>query len=409
MKQQQQRNTAFSPSLLFSLLLLVLLNNNNSIIPTVNASGPTDQRYCGTSWPNAANECEYGCPFGADSECQVTHGLSAEYSCHYFTGCIKAVDEETTGTNDDITDDAAGDAGPITCPNGQIIYDTTPVVNNKCGKTWIHAMLGCNESCECGICSDPEERCFAATNCNRPLEELVSEMLTTLQGPEDPMDPADTDIFGVTIFDFINEVAIEEGISLGDIGVGDQAIVNRRELQERYDHRALLGHSRYMNFEIKNVTQRKLPSGSSAIDVSMVVTGDYRPPPYLDLDVIAEDSINRQGDKVVTTLRERGERAGREYFSRVEGIEAVRKTDLTKRPTKAPIQAPTMSPFGEPTSVPSSVPTYNPTCEYIYILLLCLFVCLCWGVFICVCEGKGGVLMGEGGITGFVGECIFIQ
>jgi len=114
-----------------------------------------------------------------------------------------------------------------------------------------------------------------------------------------------------------------------------------------------------------------LPSGSSAIDVSMVVTGDYRPPPYLDLDVIAEDSINRQGAKVVSTLRERGERAGREFFSRVEGIEAVRKTELTKRPSKSPIRTPTASPMGEPTSIPSSMPTDSPTCKFILLLWDC--------------------------------------
>ena len=53
-------------------------------------------------------------------------------------------------------------------------------------------------------------------------------------------------------------------------------------------------------------------------------SGDYRPPPYVDLDAVAEDSINRNGAKVVNTLRERGERAGRDYFNRVEAIEAVR-------------------------------------------------------------------------------------
>ena len=376
MKQRQQRNrttTTFSPSYL--LLSLALLLNSSLIITLVNASGPTDQRYCGTSWPNAANTCLHDCPSGSDTECHDTHGLSLEYTCHYFTGCTNLVDtEESTTNNDgDLTNAEEEGGGPITCPNGQIIYDTTSVINNKCGKTWIHAMLGCNEGCECGTCSNPEERCFAATNCNRPLEELVSEMLTTLQGPEEPMEGEDTDIFGGTIFDFINTVAIEQGISLGGVDVGDQTLVGRRELQDRLHHRALLGHSHYMNFEIKNVTQRILPSGSSAIDVSMVVTGDYRPPPYLDLDVIAEDSINRQGAKVVSTLRERGERAGREYFSRVEGIEAVRKTDLTKRPTKAPVRAPTMSPFGEPTSVPSSEPTYNPTCECVYIIYTCYY------------------------------------
>jgi len=85
----------------------------------------------------------------------------------------------------------------------------------------------------------------------------------------------------------------------------------------------------------------------------VVVTGDCRPPPYLDLDSIVEESINRDdnGAAFVDVLRERGEQAGRDYFDRVVAIEAVRIADLAPRPTGSPIGAPIASPM------PSSDPT----------------------------------------------------
>lgn len=63
----------------------------------------------------------------------------------------------------------------------------------------------------------------------------------------------------------------------------------------------------------------------------MVVTGDYRPPPYLDLDVITEDSINSQGSRLISTLKERGSRSGRAFFERVTGVEAVAREDATQK------------------------------------------------------------------------------
>jgi len=112
---------------------------------------------------------------------------------------------------------------------------------------------------------------------------------------------------------------------------------------------------------ISNITQRKLPSGSSALDVSVVITGDYRPPPYIDLNVIAEDSINRQGEKVVSSLRERGSRSGRDFFDRVDSIEAVAKEKATARPTRAPTGKPSPGPTGTPTFEPSLEPSSSPS------------------------------------------------
>eukprot|EP00571_Detonula_confervacea_P005871 CAMPEP_0172330022 /NCGR_PEP_ID=MMETSP1058-20130122/61177_1 /TAXON_ID=83371 /ORGANISM="Detonula confervacea, Strain CCMP 353" /LENGTH=1318 /DNA_ID=CAMNT_0013047219 /DNA_START=179 /DNA_END=4138 /DNA_ORIENTATION=- len=341
-------------TLLLATSLLLSPNNTNNV-PFANAATvQSEDYYCGHSWPHAASFCEKHCATGQDSECASLSDGTQDYECYYFTGCSdRLVDAQP---NDDANNAAATDGLAADSAT------TSTVINNFCGKSWIHAMLGCSDGCPNGYeCADPLERCFAATNCDRPLESLVSELLTTLQGPDSTMDDDDATIFGQTIYDFIRSVAEEEGISLDGVELGEQQLVDRRELQQRLDHRALLGHDRYMNFEIKNVTQRRLPSGSSAIDVSMVVTGDYRPPPYLDLDVIAEDSINRNGAKVVNTLRERGERAGRDFFSRVDGIEAVRRAEVTQRPTKAPVKSPTWSPIGDPTDFPSGMPTYSPS------------------------------------------------
>ena len=350
-------------SFFFLLILSLILNN---IIPTCHAltqeeeerelAGPSIEMYCGTSWEIAANTCVQGCPEGTNDECS---NLGSDYECHFFTGCSAKVDPINDEDTEDIDEDNSNSA----------------TTNNRCGKTWLHAMLSCTQECPNGIeCSVGGERCFAATNCDKPLVELMADILTTMRGPEQLMEPADTAILESTINDIMQEVAGEDGVSLRETVVGDQQLVSSRKLQQRYDHRVLMGHDSYLGLDLKvsNITQRMLPSGSSAIDVSMVVTGDYRPPPYLDLDVIAEDSINRQGAKVVSTLRERGERAGREFFSRVEGIEAVRKTELTKRPSKSPIRTPTASPMGEPTSIPSSMPTDSPTCKFSFVLLFCL-------------------------------------
>lgn len=153
------------------------------------------------------------------------------------------------------------------------------------------------------------------------------------------MEAGDTDVFGGTMSDIVGEAAAEVGINLGGVDVGEQELAVRRSMYDKFAER-------YLRARVYNVTQRFLPSGSSALDVSMVVTGDYRPPPYLDLDVIAEDSINRGGDRVISTLKERGSRAGSAFFDRVSGVEAVAKDAVTQRPTKTPTAKPTPGPTG---------------------------------------------------------------
>ena len=77
--------------------------------------------------------------------------------------------------------------------------------------------------------------------------------------------------------------------------------------------------------------------------------------------MIAEDSINRDGDRVVSTLKDRGSRAGSAFFERVSGVEAVARAAVTQRPTRAPTNKPTPGPTGPPTSTPSIEPSSSPS------------------------------------------------
>jgi len=247
--------------------------------------------------------------------------------------------------------------------------------NNFCGNSWGAAMISCGMPCpqEMDVeCTNVGETCFTAvTNCNRPLERLVADMLVTLLGPDSTMEDEDGIILEGTIYDILSEVVEEEGVVLDGVDLGEQEIAGRRELQRRYRHRGLLGWHKDDMFvsgnnnmriaKVNNVTRRILPTGSSALDVSMVITGDYRPPPYLDLNVIAEESINREGAMVVSRLRTRGSREGREFFERVDGIEALARSAVTARPTQRPERSPTFSPTSDVTELPSWLPSAYPT------------------------------------------------
>ena len=82
-------------------------------------------------------------------------------------------------------------------------------------------------------------------------------MLVTMQGPDRPMESNENEVFGGTMNDIIGAAAASKGITLGGVDVGEQTLVDRRTLYDR------LGE-RYLSARIYNVTQRFLPSGSSA-------------------------------------------------------------------------------------------------------------------------------------------------
>lgn len=348
-----------SASLLRPLLFILLLWLQAILIVVVAEVFQSEDYYCGESWADAAQICTTNCTSGEDSECVLKLGES--FGCYGFTGChakliseVGEADEQEGGGDTDAEDTADVDADFDEAATGG--------ANNFCGQSWVGAMVSCSTPCpQSTECISPD-RCFAATNCEKPLEQLVSEMITTLSGPDIIMELEDLDIFGGTVYDFIKELAEVEGVSIGDVEPQGQTVVSRRVLQDRAEHRRLVhGHDRFLHYDITNITLRRLPVGSSALDVSMVVTGDYRPPPYLDLDVIAEESINRNAEKVVKSLQERGARQGRAYFDQVQGIETVRAADMTQRPTVAPTDDPTVHPSMMPSSSPSNVPSSIPS------------------------------------------------
>ena len=100
-------------------------------------------------------------------------------------------------------------------------------------------------------------------------------------------------------------------------------------------------------------THRQLPSGSAAVEFSMLITGEYRPPVVLedplkpeprqmDLGVMAEDSINRDPDQFVRDLKERAppNSSLNEVTSiEVEAMEAPpegKEVTFTRSPTEQP-------------------------------------------------------------------------
>ena len=114
-----------------------------------------------------------------------------------------------------------------------------------------------------------------------------------------------------------------------------------------------------------STTRRRRSTATTETEATITIATSLAEEWQLIGNVLAEDFIldfiNRNGPKVVKTLRERGSRAGRDFFSRVQGIEAVALEDRTKRPTRSPAMSPTSSPVGPPTSAPSAMPTYLPS------------------------------------------------
>jgi len=299
----------------------------------------SDNFYCGSTWPDAAQNCHRHCPSGNHDDYL---DLGVGWKCFQFTGCYVPPAPDEDSEEEDASDIGQND--------------------QYCGFGWVNAMITCNKPCFSGTECTGGRTCYAATNCDKPLLELTTDMVVTMMGPNSQMDDADVEIFIQTLYETLQTELEKESLMAEGVDFTGQNLATRRDLEHRYIGRSLKGwHGSGSNVMISNVTQRMLPVGSSALDATIVITGSYRPPPFKDLDLIAEESINRQGEKVVSTLRERGERAGREFFNRVEGIEAVSAADLTERPTRSPTGKPTPSPTGPPTATPSMSPSSDPS------------------------------------------------
>ena len=301
---------------------------------------------------SARDNCYQPCPTTSDNECTMPG-----HACYPFTGCAFEVPTNPPTTAE-------------TFPQEVSI--------RQCSTSWSLAMLSCDLPCDDGYGfagrygGDPCPAgltCHAGTNCNRPMEEIAVEIVLSLLGEYPP------EIDGMTgreigmLEDVVMGVglgagAVAGGIAVNGAGVTDQNMYRRRGRRGLLRGAAQLDDAdgTYADMEeyalngseggwtVENLrVRRRLPSTSSALDVSMTITGGYRPPPYVDADVLVEDSINRAAPKMADELRERGNREGSELFKRVRGVEAVRRDRKTGRPTRSPA-APTGSPSEDPTS-----------------------------------------------------------
>ena len=274
------------------------------------------QHYCGKSWPDAFDNCYLPCPTQSDSECAVLgNGIDdGEWKCFGYTGCkdkLGLVDEETPETDDEEEEGESSIA---------VIQDE----DSYCGLSWGDATVRCDTPCGSDSECSRSETCYSATNCAVPLIVVKSQLMVSMVGPDQTMDYMEQGIFGETLNDFISDSAGGKGVGLKGVDLGQQSLSLRR-----------------LTANVTNIRHRQLPLGSSALDVSVTVTGEFRPPPYIDFDMICEDSINRDPEMVVGSLQDRGSERGRPFFERVQGIEALRASDLTKRPTRTPTDRPT--------------------------------------------------------------------
>ena len=299
----------------FSALLITAV----ALAPFASAVANEHQHYCGKTWPDAFDNCHKPCPTQSDAECaSLGNGVdNDDWKCFGFTGCVDKLNDGSESAEPVVEDTVVG-----------TIISEEEVSDSYCGATWTDAMVSCKIPCGDGASNacPSGQTCYAASNCATPLMTLTSNLVVTMAGPDSVMDNTDQGIFGQTLDDFISDSAGGEGgLSLKGVNLGKQSVQQARRLSAN----------------VTIVNHRQLPTGSSALDVSVTVTGEYRPPPYLDLDAICEDSINRDADRVVSTLQQRGNQAGRPFFQRVEGIEALVARDFTKRPTRTPTDKPT--------------------------------------------------------------------
>lgn len=241
----------------FSILWSILLIQNFN--PT-HATDEALDMYCGTTWIDAFENCPQACPSGSDSDCtEVGH------SCHGYTGC--AVKSGGSNGNNGLAIGAGNDGG------GDDTYK-----NNMCGVTWLTAMLSCSKPCPPGTDCPGGQTCFAATNCDKPMSPIISKMIMSLLGDYDgaeSMDSMARGVFSESVLTFLAEKMEENRVAVNGADVTGQSFVEqggrRRKLQW---NDTVTGE--IMTVELSLEQQRRLATGSSALDVSMTITGEYR-------------------------------------------------------------------------------------------------------------------------------------
>ena len=273
--------------------------------------------FCGTNWNDANGNCWEACPSELDSEC-----TQPGHACFPYTGCAVAAEESVGGDGDDDDEDFAGMESDSTC-----------------GKTWMLA-TSCSKRCPLGTECTGNETCFAATNCNKPMEPTLSKMLMRLLG----------DFPGSVEMGYDAQVVFSEAIV-------DHLATSLEESHVSINGAEVTGQT--LSFRNKGGRRTTL---ASSLDVSMSIKGEYRPPPYQNVNKLVEDSINAASQRLLEDVRDRGRRAGTPLFESVEGLEAEREADTTPPPTRYPTSRPTTgTPTPQPIHPPSSSPLRSPS------------------------------------------------
>ena len=127
------------------------------------------------------------------------------------------------------------------------------------------------------------QTCFAATNCDKPMEPVVSKMVMSLLGQYEGavnMGQIEKRVFSESVLEYLAARMEEERVSINGADVtgqsfsqgGGRGLRNGRR-SVRWEDEATGAH---VTVELDAMQQRRLPTGSSALDVSMTVTGEYR-------------------------------------------------------------------------------------------------------------------------------------
>lgn len=275
-----------------------------AVIRTTNASDPKSEQFCGelsslhhykeatrlicpscsrfvhffpayasegVSWTDAFENCHEHCPNG-DSDC-----TNPGHTCHGYTACVPKVE------------DAGGGGGGQANAGATSFFPEAPAVpsqyaNHFCGLTWNHAHLTCKNPCPPGTTCPSGETCFEATNCDRPLEPISSDMVMSLLGNYAGavnMGAAEKGVFSDSVLSFLMEKMEENSVAIKGADVTGQNFQADRRALEWND--TATGSSGTVELSFGQI--RRLPTSSSALDVSMTITGDYRRE-WLNLGVI---------------------------------------------------------------------------------------------------------------------------
>ena len=274
-------------------------------------AAPAAAGFCGADWGDADDHCWKAC--ARDEDCAVP------WTCHEYTACDLAAAD-----GDD--NDSADVAGPA----------TDAADDGACGATWVAATSSCAVPCPLRTECPPGQSCHLATNCKEPINPILSRQILSLTGELSEavnMDAAEQEMLGASVLGVLESKLLQDKVLISSTKVTGQSSSAAQRLLRWNDGR------------------------SASLDVSMNIEGGYRPPPYLDVDLLIEESINSASRTLVRDVQDRGRRAGSQFFEQVDGLEAVRASATTPRPTARPTRPPTPQPTAPPTAGPTAPPT----------------------------------------------------